>query len=283
MSEGIRGMAWGVINRALDEAARPAVLWSGGKDSTLLLHMVRRIRPEVDVILWGVPWLAKKWDFHRRLIAEWGLTVFDFMPAQAGLCYGNGRVDVMEDYLVGASACMTVARGTYQDDIAEGPVVFPGRDFVCGREWLERPKGVHAFPWDVLLHGHKSCDVDPCSGQVPLKVDVVRRPGAAAVWYPLRHWSDEDVTECSLEWAIPWDERRYDLVGLEGDRPVLKTRRDLRLNSDYYKTCLRCVDRREGDYVRCPLTGLDIENVSGKVRVVEPSLDYCGLREKAES
>jgi hypothetical protein len=118
---------------------------------------------------------------------------------------------------------------------------------------------------------------------VPLKLDVIRRDGCAAVYYPLRDFSDGDVTEMTLEEGIPWDERRYDVdpdAVPAGARPVLKTLEDLRLNSDYYKTCLRCVDRREGDYVRCPKSGLDIENVSGMVRVVEPSLDYCGLREK---
>jgi 3'-phosphoadenosine 5'-phosphosulfate sulfotransferase (PAPS reductase)/FAD synthetase len=260
ISETLAGIAG-----ALAGAARPAVLWSGGKDSTALLHLVRGLRPDVEVILWRVPWLPAKWEFHERIARAWGLTVWDFPPAWSAVCHGNGRMDLMEAYQVGAQA-LVVARGTEVFD--------PCGPWVCGRKWLERPKAAGVeFPWDVVFHGHKSVDVDPCSGNVPLRVDVLEPVGCARIYYPLRDWSDEDVTAYSLENGVPWDGNRYELA--DG---VLRSLADKNLNSDYYHACMRCIDRREGPVVRCPLSGLDVENLSGRVQVYEPVHEYCGLR-----
>ena len=267
------------IAKAIEGARRPAVLWSGGKDSTALLHMARRVRPGIECILWRVPWLPAKWEFHNRLAEAWGLAVFDFPPVWAALCHGNGRIDIMEGYTIGAEA-LVVARGT--EDLDED------RPWVCGLDWLTRPKAAGVdFPWDVLLHGHKSVDEDPCSGPVPLAVDVLRPAGCAEIHYPLRHMSDADVTGYLLNHGIPWDEGRYEVeegevgsgqLAVGSGARVLRTRGDKSLNSDYYNTCLRCIDKREGAFVRCPKNQLSVDNISGRVAEYYPQHAYCSLR-----
>lgn len=278
----MRAKTFSCIAQGLAEARRPAVLWSGGKDSTVLLHLVRRFRPDVDVICWRVPFLPAKWEFHERLAREWNLTVYDFPPAWAALCHGNGRIDLMEAYAIGAQA-LVVARGTEPFESGNRNVETGkgNRDWVCGRAWLERPKApVVDFPWDVLFHGHKSGDEDPCSGPVPLKLDVAERVGCAKTYYPLRDWSDEAVTDYTLEEGIPWDSNRYEMGDgkAETGKVVLRTLADKGLNSDYYHACMRCIDKRAGAYVRCPLSGLDVENVSGRAQEYVPVMDYCSLR-----
>jgi 3'-phosphoadenosine 5'-phosphosulfate sulfotransferase (PAPS reductase)/FAD synthetase len=270
----MREKAFNMIARGLAEAKRPAVLWSGGKDSTALLHLVRRWMPHIEVIMWKVPWLPEKWEFHDRMTRAWNLTVFDFPPLWSAVCHGNDRVDLMEAYSIGEKS-LVVARGT--EPFAEH------RPWACGRKWLERPKvGDVDFPWDVLFHGHKSCDVDPCSGQVPLEVDVLEAPGCAKIYYPLRDWSDAAVCEYTLAERIPWDSNRYEMIedGPDGTHgpAVLRTKSDKSLNSDYYHTCLRCIDKRERPFVKCPLSGLVIENLSGRVQEYEPAMAYCNLR-----
>ncbi len=288
----LRVTTYSCIAQALREAKRPAVLWSGGKDSTTLLHLVRRFRPDVEVIMWKVPWLPEKWEFHERLAREWNLTVFDFPPAWAALCHGNDRIDIMEAYAIGSDA-LVVARGT--EPMTDLPMITDEdgarrrRDWVCGRAWMERPKATAVdFPWDVLFHGHKSVDMDPCSGHIPLELDVLERPGCAKIFYPMRHWTESDVTAYTLLEGIPWDSNRYELITLdavndEDQGCMLRTLPDKKLNSDYYSTCLRCIDKRAGKYVRCPLTGLDVENVSGRVQEWVPEMDYCNLRTQPEA
>lgn len=257
------------------------MLWSGGKDSTILLWEARKLRPDIECIQWRLPWMAGKWGFHQYLAELWGLCVHETSPSWSALCHGNDRVDVIETFLIGAQG-LTLARGTepYEE----------GKEFVCVRDWLERPKVMSgSFPFDVLLCGHKNVDEDPCSGPVPLEVDRLEIEGSATIWYPLRKWTDEMVCARTLEEKVPWDSNRYDLVADRTDpadrtdRMVLRTKSDKRGNSDYYHACLRCVDRREGDFVRCPKMGIDITNVSGSVRHYEPSHKFCNLRaEKAK-
>lgn len=272
MESGCVADAMGRIEVALRDAARPAVLWSGGKDSTVLLHLVRRVRPDIECIQWRLPWMREKWKFHDYLARAWDLTVHDQLPVWASLCHGNGRIDIMEAYQIGAEA-MVVARGTepFEED---------GR-WVCGLDWLTRPKAAATdFPWDVLLCGHKNGDEDPCSGPVPLRLDVLRAAGCAVVHYPLRNWSDGEVTGYSVENDVPWDPGRYELVGdgKDGSDVVLRTREDRRLNSDYYQACLRCIDKREGAFVRCPKSQLVVDNISGRCAEYEPRHEYCALR-----
>jgi hypothetical protein len=254
------------IRVALKGARRPALLWSGGKDSTALLHLARQVMPEIECIQWQLPWMKQKWAFQNRLAAEWGLTVHDALPLSAALCHGNDRLDVMESYAIGSRA-MVIARGTepYEE----------GRPYVCGREWLERPKaGSVEFPWDLLLCGHKSDDSDPLSGPIPLNLDLLEIEGSASVSYPIRDWTDEEISSYLVSHKIQWDEGRYDL--LDG---VLKTKADKHFNSDYYHACFRCLDRREPAYVACPKrNGAVIANISEKAAHYAPRFDYCNLR-----
>ena len=80
------GMAWGVLAEAFERAGRPALAFSGGKDSTVLLDLVRRFFPEqlpTLVVIYGntgmeFPSCVK---FARGLAREWDL---DFHEARPG-------------------------------------------------------------------------------------------------------------------------------------------------------------------------------------------------------
>lgn len=60
---------------------KPVVMWSGGKDSTVLLHMVRQLEPNVPVI-WnntGVEF-PETWHFIKRIRQEWELDLYIAKP-----------------------------------------------------------------------------------------------------------------------------------------------------------------------------------------------------------
>jgi len=259
-----------LIRLMLTVSKRPCVLWSGGKDSMVLLHLQRSVTKEsLPVVCWREPYLPAKQAFVNRMIAEWNIEAWDYAPSGVALCQGNGRVDVMNHYSIGTAAnpnFLILARGTERPE--------EGKPWLCGRDtFLSRPLGSFEFPWDMMFHGHKSVDVDPCSGAVPLQLDLVQRPGNASAVYPLRDWSDEDVFSYIESEGVPYDETRYRKTA-EGWE-ILP---DKHLNADYYHTCVACLERGGPEFVQCPKTGLTINNISQHVRWIEPKMEYCSLR-----
>lgn len=250
-----------IIRLALCAAKRPAVLWSGGKDSTVLLDLARNIRPDIEVIHFKLPFLSHKYAFHHRLQELYGMTVHDWVPVSVALTHGNNRIDVCETYSLGEGV-LKVMRGTEPMD-AESP-------WVCGKEWLNRPKGHIVSDFDVLLCGHKNSDEDPITGSIPLEVDKKSLGQNTEMWFPLRTWTDEDVASYLKTNEVPFDRFRYD------ENVVSKPNKHM--NSDYVHACFNCVDKRLGKFVHCPKFGIQVENFHERVLHEQPVSEYCNVR-----
>ena len=246
---------------ALKHAKRPAVLWSGGKDSTVLLDLARKIRPDIEVIHFKLPFLSHKYAFHHFVQESLGLTVHDWVPVSVALTHGNGRIDVCETYSLG-DGHLKVMRGTEP--------IEKGSPWVCGKEWLNRPKGHITSDFDVLLCGHKSSDEDPLTGSVPLELDKKILGPNSEMWFPLRHWTDQDISSYIKVNGVDFDRNRYD------DNVVSKP--DKHMNSDYVHACFNCVDKRLGKFVDCPKYGIRVENLHEHVLHEQPVAEYCNVR-----
>jgi 3'-phosphoadenosine 5'-phosphosulfate sulfotransferase (PAPS reductase)/FAD synthetase len=68
---------------------RSVVLWSGGKDSTAMLHLLR-FKAEIDipVIQFRQPKFRERYAYSDRLIKEWDLTVFEYPASRYALADG---------------------------------------------------------------------------------------------------------------------------------------------------------------------------------------------------
>lgn len=250
-----------VINTALKKAKRPAILWSGGKDSTVLLDIVWDMVPNIEVIHWKLPFLPEKYSHHHWEQEERNMTVHDWVPYSVALTHGNNRIDVCETYSVGDGGIM-VMRGT-EPFVEDKP-------WVCGKDWLNRPKAIVQSDFDVLLCGHKSCDEDPITGPIPLEVDMKHVGPTTQMWFPLRDWSDEDISTYILDNNVAFDHQRYD--------ENVVSKKDKHLNSDYIHSCFRCVNRNEPAFVHCPKLQIDVENLHKNVLHHEPVIPYCNVR-----
>jgi len=70
-----------VIKEALDKHERPVIAWSGGKDSTVLLFLSLRQKPDIDVV-WintGVEY-PECVKFIRKISSEWKLNFHEAKP-----------------------------------------------------------------------------------------------------------------------------------------------------------------------------------------------------------
>lgn len=230
----------------------PAVLSSFGKESMVMLHLLREMKLELPVIFHRDPWHPIKNNFADMIIGAWNLVVHDWPPSAMGIKV-NGSLETVARYQVGPLAYFDIPKNIVPPVNQES--------FACGLvDLMARPKASFQHPWDVYLIGHKDCDVDPFEGPVPLKTDYVAANGHPALAFPLKTWSDEEVWRYLNTRRVPVQESRYDRYNggklREGHE---------RLSNDYITACVKCIDPREPAKVLCPKTGTEVPNVSAGI------------------
>lgn len=258
-------------------AGNAVLLCSFGKDSMVLLDLIRQVLPlrerschayPIPVIYHRYPYFPAKHQFAEGVIRSWALEVYDFPPLHCGVKCNEHRLELVARYQLGKSA-IDVPINT------EAPLA--RRPFVCGLEWLLRPKTMGSqFPWETVFIGHKSSDVDPYEGPVPLKYDQTQSVSAGVnLVFPLRHWTDNDVWDYTEANRVPYDKRRYQ------DRAELA---DKWLNPDYVHACTACIDPRETrKTVPCPKLGGElVRNMGEQVLKLQQLPEYIGKEREEE-
>jgi 3'-phosphoadenosine 5'-phosphosulfate sulfotransferase (PAPS reductase)/FAD synthetase len=243
-----------LIRRGWD---KPAVMCSFGKDSMVLLHLVREALGNVPVIYHRHPWFPAKNEFADSIIRSMGLEVHDYPPSMCGVKFDDNSLELVARYAFGNS-------GIDLPMNVEQPI--PRRDFVCGlNDWMMRPKAAVEYPWRTAFIGHKSSDVDQFEGAVPLNADHVAAGGVDIV-FPLRDWTDADAWDYIETNHVPYDKRRYH------NRAELP---DKWLNPDYLHACTKCIDpRNDAREVFCPKLNVSVPNVGDRVLRLQSRPDY---------
>jgi 3'-phosphoadenosine 5'-phosphosulfate sulfotransferase (PAPS reductase)/FAD synthetase len=108
------------------------------------------------------------------------------------------------------------------------------------------------------------------TGQIPLEVHKKMIGPTTEMWFPLREWTDKDISAYIKHNDVMFDRNRYD------ENVVSKP--DKHLNSDYVHACFNCVDKRLGKFVHCPKNGIQVENVHEHVLHEQPVAEYCNIR-----
>lgn len=227
-----------------------------------MLHMLvqRRDTMNLPIIYYRQNLDARKNDFANMVMSDWGLKVHEY-PASGYLMGNNGTTcEVIRQFTIGQKALAISYGNLYEPK--DGA-------FSCGlKDMLHAPIGGIQFPWDALLCGHKSTDRDPLAGNLELKVDIHQADGCAALAYPLRHWTDEDVWTYLKSYGVPYDEKRY---GDDG-----KDREDKTYNPDWIPACTRCINRDGAETVRCPKNGMDMTNIGKQLNHFDMKMNYYG-------
>lgn len=253
------------IDSTLEFYKNPAILCSFGKDSLLLLWMIRNwIRP-LPVIFFQLPWFSRKRAFAQQIIAEWELEVYSPPPVGFTICSNNGKSEVVYHYKIGQQ---TLQMPLGQQSLNLRP------DWLCGiNTLLKGPFGSQEWPWDVAFCGHKSSDIDPVRGNVPLQVSIHQMANACHLAYPLKDFTDEDVWECHRLYSLPENQLRY---GTHAE-PIQDNTESF-WNEDYLPYCNKCFDPNNESFVQCPKTNLMMTNIHDSLAKSNPSFLYCSKK-----
>lgn len=276
LSRALLHDAQGIIHNGHKEAPLGAICWSGGKDSMVLLHLMRQLDYRLPVIFFREPWQPRKYVFHDQLIRDWNLFVLSWHPAAVAYQQVGDEFEVQNRYVIG-QIDMTCPTG----------IIPPVGDlpWACGLAMGNRPTqaSLEVYPHlQSLWVGHKRSDGDPIlGGDAGTRVQGLVRADGSRTFFPLRDWTDADVWAYIEEFNVPYDAERY-----EKHEGVWRERPDRRHNADYVHACMACVDRRPDAprVVHCPKLDMDVANCSEDLAWVEPKkLKYMEDGVKASS
>ena len=252
-----------LIHKTIDKAVRwnkewpnSVILWSGGKDSTALLHFLKfKCGIDVPVVQFRQPKFRERYAYSDKLIKDWQLTVYEYPAFKHALAdgpdvnTGEVRFDLLHYFQWGKNS-IVLSLGTERPKENE--------PFMCGvDDFLLRPTGTFNFPWNAVWIGTKGSDTDLMKGQLSLSQDIRHVDGNPTSLYLLKEWNDENIFEYLEANDVKPDATRY--VKTKGgwiNNP------DKSLNADFYPVCLNCVDRHQGPHVDCPKLKAKISNIS---------------------
>ena len=158
----------------------PVLFWSGGKDSTALLHLMWSHGIRMPVVYYRDPWFPRKNRFINSVIDAYLLECHEYPPLRVSLKHSPQMVGLVSEYSTGPSSVAAVLKNTieYHDEADE-------KEFLCGVIFLMRPCATFAFPWDVAFVGHRNDDKDPIFGPIPLHSSVVLSRRRARLRVPI--------------------------------------------------------------------------------------------------
>lgn len=253
------------LEMVYDEAKRPALMCSFGKDSMVLLHILRELEIDIPVIFFKDPWQPKKYKFAMDVIADWDLEVYDYPPVSVSMLYGKEIPAFVNDYEA-AGGTISIPKNIVEYEDGQ-----KRNSYLCARDdFFGRPLGRFNFLWDMVLVGHKDSDEDQIYGKVPLQTKVLKREVGPSFCFPLKDWTTQDVWDYSVKHRVPqqWG-TRYCTDFTE--------REDKTFNSDYWSACIRCIDKRKaGEVVQCPKYNTSLKNISHLVPEFSKVPDYFG-------
>ena len=271
------------IDSWIESHKNPVIFWSGGKDSTAMLHLTLfKVGCTLPVVQFREPRFRSRYAHSDLLADRWDLEVYDYAPISHSLAdgmdidTGEPRFDFVKHYQVAPAdsryptgKIMSLCLGTEHPSADE---VSSDR-FLCGKDALDRPTGTFNFPWDLIFHGQKSCDVDLIKGEVPLAQDLLVQANAPTQAYPMRFWSDQEIWQYLESENVPNDHTRY--AKIDG---AWSHKKDKTSNSDYYPICLNCVNRHLGPVVDCPKHKCTTSNVSHTAPYIDLQSQAQGFR-----
>lgn len=239
------------ITEFIGRSERPVVLWSGGKDSQVLLWLARQAKIDIPAVYFQIYPDARKEAFIHEIAGIWKQQVQTLRPIAHDVAANGSNVELLNFFRVGD---IVVHVGMQSGNVGAKPI--------CLIETCTQPTSNDRADCDLAFIGHKDSDVDTLYGHAILSGDTVRS-GDTTLAYPLRDWTDEDIWEASEQFSIEQNWRRY-------DRQTKEKLKSEVFNNDYYALCSKCcAPGLSVESVLCPKIGVHIAYLGDQLPLQE--------------
>lgn len=214
----------------LETAHDPVLLWSTGKDSTLLYHVIKEIGYDIPLLVFSQFWNSEQKQFLTDIIKKFDITPFYYKP--------NSIYFPLQKQLV-----MLVSIGG-----TEMPIIMDNIDDnnICALELTDKimsdPSPIPAYIWDTTIIGSKSSDTHSLLKDKVL--DFSNFESTTKIEVPLWNWSDEEIMKAIFYLGIELDEHIYS----NGTFQVNEQK-----NTGNFIGCMKCINSTIS--VVCPKTG----------------------------
>lgn len=250
-----------LISEQIQSHKNPIVMSSFGKDSMVLLDLIKRCGYKLPILFHKEPFEPKKYMFSNRIILEEDYTVYDYPPMRTGIVKNGEAMEIANFYQLGNSYSY-LPTGIRENEKG-----------LCGLlDLYSKPLSLFNYPWDLVFLGHKSTDIDPIFGPVPVNQNVIHSDICDFI-LPLAAFTDTDIWSYIEAFDVPYNDKRYD------KNNGYKEFQDITYNPDYFHACINCIDRDKPDVVYCPKVNKSIPNISKYLDYPEITLpSYVGVK-----
>ncbi len=255
-----------IIKICLSKAKMPVIWSSFGKDSLVLIHLIRQINKNIPCLFQREYINPKAYEHSQNIIKNWELKVYDFPPMDTALqkhIYENGDIEweIQNYYSIGRNNNFTIPTG----------IVDNANSKICALQDIYiKPFAFVNYIWDVTFIGHKDADTDAFYNDMTLNNYVYKHDLQTFV-FPLKDWSDQDVWNYIDQNKIDYNAKRYVREG-KSWRGQYK---DVSYNPDYFECCLECMKPDYKDLVYCPKKKIYIKNISHLIKKgLPPDTEY---------
>lgn len=174
----------------IKKAQRPALFLSFGKDSLLLLHLVRAVRPDIAIYYFGDDLSS----FAEQFIMDNDLTVMNYAPVDRYLVPNGDELALIDEYALNDTRIPLVT-----------PIV-KGND--CQHGLPEKRTPAFSYGHDLTLWGYKrgeSCDA--VGVDFPKEMNI----GGSKFIAPLYEMTDADVFEALETLGIDYEPEKNEI------------------------------------------------------------------------
>lgn len=183
------------LTEQLSNATSPAILVSFGKDSLLLLHLARKVRPDTTIYYFN----DDLSPFAQRVIIENNLTVLRYAPADRYIVPNGDGIALVDEYAINDTLLPVIS-----------PIVTGDS---CKHSLPTRRTSTFRFNHDLALWGYKQSDHMEAVGTTFEKENMV---GEVRFIAPLYGLTDADVYNALDELKIPYQNERNEIEWCQG-------------------------------------------------------------------